>query len=117
HRNVHFGVGAAQRLPYPDGAFDVVILSWMLSCIARKGMVDALREVHRVLVPCGILIDARPDSRVHAYVERRRGRGFQRFGVERTNSTELKHDRASDRAIARLVADGSFTGRRRGRSG
>jgi len=30
HRNLHFAVGAAQRLPYPDGAFDVVILSWTL---------------------------------------------------------------------------------------
>jgi ubiquinone/menaquinone biosynthesis C-methylase UbiE len=29
-RNVRFRVGAAQRLPYPDGAFDVVILSWTL---------------------------------------------------------------------------------------
>src|SRR6266566_10102895 len=27
-RNVHFAVGAAQQLPYPDAAFDVVILSW-----------------------------------------------------------------------------------------
>ena len=66
-------------------------------------------------MPGGILIDARPDSRVHAYVERRRARGFQRFGVVRTNSTELKNDRASDRAIARLVGEGLFTRRRRGR--
>ena len=29
-RNVRFAVGAAQQLPYPDGAFDVVILSWTL---------------------------------------------------------------------------------------
>jgi len=29
-RNVRFAVGAAQRMPYPDGAFDVVILSWTL---------------------------------------------------------------------------------------
>ena len=29
-RNVRFGVGAAQRLPQPGGAFDVVILSWTL---------------------------------------------------------------------------------------
>jgi ubiquinone/menaquinone biosynthesis C-methylase UbiE len=29
-RNVHFAPGAAQRLPYRDAAFDVVILSWTL---------------------------------------------------------------------------------------
>jgi ubiquinone/menaquinone biosynthesis C-methylase UbiE len=29
-RNVRFAGGAAQRLPYPDAAFDVVILSWTL---------------------------------------------------------------------------------------
>jgi ubiquinone/menaquinone biosynthesis C-methylase UbiE len=28
--NVRFRVGAAQKLPYPDGAFDVVLLSWAL---------------------------------------------------------------------------------------
>lgn len=28
--NVRFNVGAAQRLPYRDGAFDVVLLSWTL---------------------------------------------------------------------------------------
>lgn len=27
-RNVRFTAGAAQHLPYPDAAFDVVILSW-----------------------------------------------------------------------------------------
>jgi ubiquinone/menaquinone biosynthesis C-methylase UbiE len=29
-RNVRFAAGAAQRLPYQDAAFDVVILSWTL---------------------------------------------------------------------------------------
>ena len=28
--NVHFRVGAAQELPYPDASFDVVLLSWTL---------------------------------------------------------------------------------------
>jgi len=27
---VRFAAGAAQRLPYPDAAFDLVILSWTL---------------------------------------------------------------------------------------
>jgi ubiquinone/menaquinone biosynthesis C-methylase UbiE len=28
--NVRFGVGAAQQLPFPDAAFDLVLLSWTL---------------------------------------------------------------------------------------
>ncbi len=78
-------------------------------------MVDALREVHRVLATGGTLIDARPDSRALAYAERRKTRGFQRFGVVSTNSIELKNDRASDRAIGLVVREGLFRRRRRGR--
>jgi hypothetical protein len=78
-------------------------------------MVDALGEVHRVLAPGGILVDARPDSRVPAYAERRRSRGVQRFGVVNTSRLELANDRASDRAIARVVRDGLFKRKRRGR--
>jgi hypothetical protein len=78
-------------------------------------MVDALHEVHRVLVPHGTLIDARPDSRVLAFAQRRKARGFQRFGVVRTNRTELANDRASDEAIDRVVHEGLFKRRRRGR--
>ena len=29
-RDARFRVGAAQRLPFPDGSFDIVILSWAL---------------------------------------------------------------------------------------
>jgi SAM-dependent methyltransferase len=78
-------------------------------------MVHALREVHRVLAPGGILIDARPDSRVAAYAERRTAGGFQRFGVVNTSRPELQNDRASDRAIALAVDQGMFRRRRRGR--
>ena len=78
-------------------------------------MVDALGEVHRVLAPGGILVDARPDSRVPAYVELRKQRGFQRFGLVRTSRPEVDNDRASDLAIARVVREGLFKRRRRGR--
>jgi hypothetical protein len=78
-------------------------------------MVDALGEIHRVLAPGGILVDARPDSRVPAYAERRKPRGFQRFGVVKTSMLEVANDRASDRAVARVVRDGLFKRRRRGR--
>jgi hypothetical protein len=78
-------------------------------------MVDALGEIHRVLAPGGILVDARPDSRVLAYAERRKPRGFQRFGVVKTSRLEVANDQASDRAIAQVVRDGLFKRRRRGR--
>jgi hypothetical protein len=78
-------------------------------------MVDALREVHRVLALGGILVDARPDSRVRAYAERRTPRGFQRFGIVKTSRLELANDLASDRAIALVVREGLFKRRRRGR--
>jgi hypothetical protein len=77
-------------------------------------MVDALHEVHRVLAPRGLLIDARPDSRVLAYAQRRKARGFQRFGVVKTNRTERANDHASDEAVDRVVREGLFKRRRRG---
>src|SRR4029077_3420402 len=78
-------------------------------------MVDALHEVHRVLAPRGLLIDARPDSRVLAYAQRRKARGFQRFGLVKTNRIERANDRASDEAVDRVVREGLFKRRRRGR--
>jgi DUF971 family protein len=77
-------------------------------------MVDALHEVHRVLAPGGTLVDARPDSRVIAYAERRNGKSFQKYGVVRTSSAELVNDRASDRAIARVKRERLFKSKRRG---
>ena len=78
-------------------------------------MVNALHEVHRVLAPGATLVDARPDSRVLAYAERRTQLGFQRFGIVKTNRVELANDSASDRAIANAKRAGLFRSKRRGR--
>jgi hypothetical protein len=78
-------------------------------------MVDALSEAHRVLAPGGILVDARPDSRVFAYAERRTGLGYQRFGIVKISAAEIRNDRASDRAIAQVARERLFHRGRRGR--
>ena len=78
-------------------------------------MVDALHEIHRVLAPRGMLVDARPDSRVLANAERRTSRGFQRFGTIRTSAVELKNDHVSDLAVARVVRERLFRRGKRGR--
>lgn len=78
-------------------------------------MVHALREIHRVLAPGGILIDARPDSRVVAYVERRNGRRFERYGIVNTSREERFNDQASDQAIASVLRERWFRSVRRGR--
>ena len=78
-------------------------------------MVDALHEVHRVLAPQGVAIDARPDSRVLAHAEQVKARGHRSVGTIDTAAVERVNDRLSDRAVARLVREGLFRSRGRGR--
>ena len=79
-------------------------------------MVDALKEAHRILRPRGILVDARPESRVFAYAERRTATGtYRRAGVIATAREELGNDRTSDRAVATAVGNGWFRSLRSGR--
>src|SRR6267143_1842948 len=72
-------------------------------------MVDALKEARRILRPRGILIDARPDSRVFAYAERETATGAHRqAGVIATSREEHSNDRRSDDSVATAVRRGWF---------
>ena len=61
------------------------------------------------------MVDARPDSRVMAYVELRKPHRFQRFAVVKTNSLAVALDVASDKAVATAVHERLFRQRRHGR--
>lgn len=49
--NVEFVESEAERLPFPDGSFDVVISNGVIDLIPDKDAVFA--ELFRVLIPCG----------------------------------------------------------------
>jgi hypothetical protein len=68
------------------------------------GMVDALREACGALRPGGTLIDLRPDSAHPPRV--RRGRTESGGLYERRSAIGDNH--AADRAVARLVREGSL---------
>jgi hypothetical protein len=78
-------------------------------------MVDALHEVHRILAPRGVAVDARPDSRVPAYAEQVTAHSHRRVGTIDTAAVELVNDALSDRSVARVVRERLFERGRRGR--
>lgn len=77
-------------------------------------MVDALREVHRVLKPDGVVADLRPEldpgdrrSRFIRAEVRWDGRSMS-VGVIRESTEDISAYIASDRAVARVLRDGLF---------
>lgn len=52
-RRLRLVTGLAERLPFPDEAFDLVVSSFVLQLVPQRGRV--LREAHRVLRPGGWL--------------------------------------------------------------
>ena len=72
-------------------------------------MVDALKEAHRILRPRGVLVDARPDSRVFAHAEHQGPSGkYGSGGLIATSREEHTNDAVSDRAVATAVRSGWF---------
>jgi demethylmenaquinone methyltransferase/2-methoxy-6-polyprenyl-1,4-benzoquinol methylase len=67
--SVLFACAAAESLPFSDGQFDLVTISFATRNIAasRESLLRALREFHRVLAPGGRLVNletSQPRSRI-----------------------------------------------------
>ncbi|GAA2214290.1 hypothetical protein GCM10009850_097550 [Nonomuraea monospora] len=65
--NCSYVVGAGQRLPFPDGSFDLVVSSLAVHHMPREARPEALRQMFRVLRPGGRLLIAEfrpPDGRL-----------------------------------------------------
>ena len=54
--DVVFDVAPAQALPFPDGAFDVVLCTLVMHHLSKEGRRQALAEIRRVLKPGGRLL-------------------------------------------------------------
>ncbi len=90
----------AQGLPFEDDTFDAALSTWTICTIPDA--VAALRELRRVLRPCGRLHFVEhglaPDSTVQRWQHRLNGMQQRLFG-----GCNL------DRPIAQLVVEGGFT--------
>ena len=60
--NVSFGLSGAQEIPLDDDSVDVVFMFKSLHHVPLEFMDQALREVRRVLKPCGIAFFACGDG-------------------------------------------------------
>lgn len=69
--SVHWDQGYAQRLPYPDDAFDVVFSTLMFHHLDPGAQGELLAETLRVLRPGGALLLADFDARGHIGIAHR----------------------------------------------
>lgn len=56
----HGVVASAERLPFADASFDLVVLAWVLEHLDRP--VSAFREIHRVLARGGRVVFVTPNA-------------------------------------------------------
>lgn len=57
-----FKVGTCQSIPFPDGHFDVLVMSEVIEHIDEAGHVETMREIRRVLKPGGLFLGTCPDD-------------------------------------------------------
>jgi SAM-dependent methyltransferase len=104
--NVHLAEAGAERLPFPDFSFDLVVLSWSLCCVATTGTMQALREAVRVSRETILDIRATlPPPLV--WVRNRSGQDINCGPVSR--KTESEHNLTANEAVAQAIRDGWLT--------
>ena len=83
HRDVHFHISDAQRLPFSDSSFDVVLLFLVLSVVPNGA--QSLGEAWRVLRAGGriaVFDKFVPEGQRLTPVRRMIGAAFRRFGTD-----------------------------------
>jgi SAM-dependent methyltransferase len=64
---VSYRVASATEIEIPRSAYDIVVFSWSLCCIAPEDVVHVLRRCQEALVPDGLVLDLQvipPDPRI-----------------------------------------------------
>ena len=95
-------IGTAQKIPFDDGIFDVVVMSEVLEHLNDSILTAALSEVRRVLVPSGIFLVTVPYREVldaGMVICPDCGKTFHRWG----------HEQSFDRSkIKRVLNDNGY---------
>lgn len=87
--------------------FDIALLSWSLWWIPAESMVDALKNIHKLLKPNGRLIDLHPaDTILPIYVQN--GSTAEAVGTIDVAAKHVKYHLA-DAAIKQVVTERLFT--------
>jgi SAM-dependent methyltransferase len=78
----HTTVATGERLPFASGAFDLVLMAWVLEHLERP--VTVFREIHRVLGPGGRVVFVTPNAwNYNAWLIRLVPNAFHAFFTER----------------------------------
>lgn len=63
YENAHAQVATAEKIPYPDQAFDKVFFIEVIEHLTSESAIKALQEIRRVLKPGGMLFLSTPNRR------------------------------------------------------